>query len=106
MIKTFIKHWVYELCIQQLFKGFSRNFRAASKLHNVKVGDSFRYIIIIASEEQKIRYFNPEVSATYNNFFTIKGNRFVEEIMGEPDTFYGNYEVNIYSDDGVIKYFI
>jgi len=46
MIKTALKHWIYEVCIDQLFAGIMRNFKSfqgGSK--DFKVGDIFHYIV-------------------------------------------------------------
>ena len=107
MIKTFVKHWIYELCIQQFFNAFRRNFSIASKINNVKVGDIFDCIIITPSEEQEIIYYRPKVVSVYDDFFTIKGHAFAEKITenGVVESYIGeNYSISIFPADSLVKY--
>jgi len=106
MIKTFIKHWIYELCIQQLFNAFNRNFSTTSRLYNMKVGDTFYSITISPSPEQEIIYYSPIVVSVKDNYFTIEGVMFTETATydGLSDEFDGGiYRVDIYPADRIIK---
>ena len=44
MIKTALRHWIFEICIERLFDGISKNFRVAQK-KKFRIGDKFAYII-------------------------------------------------------------
>ena len=104
-----MKHWVYELCIQQCFNAFCRNFSTTSKLHNVKIGDTFNSIIISPSTEQEIIYYSPEVVDVAHDFFTIAGLLFDEKITEDEITevFSGDdYRVGIYPADSIVKYIL
>jgi hypothetical protein len=49
LIKTAIKHWIYETCIDTVFSGIARNFRSPELTYfydNIKVGDWYTYITI------------------------------------------------------------
>ena len=46
MIKTALKHWIYETCIEQIFVGINKNFKVNTMLSKnfVKPGDRFKRI--------------------------------------------------------------
>ena len=46
MIKIALKHWIYEKCIDVLFKTINNNFLLGHKVNEFKVGDKFEYIVI------------------------------------------------------------
>jgi hypothetical protein len=99
MIKTFIKHWIYELCIQQLFNAFNRNFSTPSRLYNMKVGDTFYSITVSLCPEQTLIYYSPIVVSVNDDYFTIEGvmhteiNTYDGGLRNEFDG--GRYRMNI-----------
>jgi hypothetical protein len=69
MIKTFIKHFIYENCIEVLFNALTRNFRQPLNIlkyddRGLKRGDKFFFIVVIEEtlgETYNITYHNPTV---------------------------------------------
>ena len=54
MIKIALKHWIYELCINQMFENFSENLpKNKEPLSNVKHGERFKYITFYIGQAQK-----------------------------------------------------
>lgn len=108
MIKTFIKHWIYELCIEQLFNAFTRNFKIQPDLQNVKIGDTFEMIVIQFNNEQEIRYIKPKVVFVGDIFFIIEGRICEEKILVKNDIYDSyiieDYRVEIYTNDKSVKY--
>ena len=45
MIKVFLKHWVYEACINRIFEAIENNF--SSIYEEFKVGDRFKRIVYV-----------------------------------------------------------
>ena len=49
MIDIALKHWIYELCIDQLFNGIQKNFTFTTRdIYTCKKGDTFRKIVAYA----------------------------------------------------------
>jgi len=49
MIRTAIKHWIFEVCIEQMFNGFFKNFVTVHrniKYERLKEGDTFDYVTV------------------------------------------------------------
>jgi len=44
MIKTVLKHWIYEVCIERLFDGIYKNFVLIKQVSKFKVGDRFEWL--------------------------------------------------------------
>jgi len=108
MIKILLKHYIYELCIQQLFRIITRNFDTNPGINGVKVGDRFAKIVIKFKDTLEIRYFNAEVVEVNDIYFVIEGNA-CEEISknesGEYDSYQmEDYRVEIFPDDKTVKY--
>jgi len=57
MIKTALKHWIFEGCINILFDRIGNNFTKNTKLP--KIGDKFKMV----------RYRYPEYKSTFNEIF-------------------------------------
>jgi hypothetical protein len=45
MIKVALKHYIYDYCIDLIFKGISSNFIGFSYNKNLKVGDRYSLIV-------------------------------------------------------------
>lgn len=106
MIKVFLKHWIYEFFIYQVFDAIGKNFSAPRDIHSVSVGDVFSYIAI-RTDALEIRYYDPMVVAVNDAFITIEGNSYSETWIEEKLTEYydGNhFEVEIYKNDRTVKY--
>ncbi len=105
MIKTFLKHWIYEICICHFFDIVLVNFKSPHNMEHIKVGDAFECIVIqIANIE--VRYYNASVKRVEKDFFTIAGKYFEERVLDDGNTSTGGtgYNVNIYKYDNVVKY--
>ena len=50
MIKIALKHWIYEKCIDVLFKAIDNNFCFGPEKNGFKVGDKFKYIYILSKD--------------------------------------------------------
>ena len=51
MISVLLKHWIYELCIDRLFKGIYKNFDICDRtLNTYKVGDYIPVIQVPTSQ--------------------------------------------------------
>ena len=106
MIKIAMKHWLFEVCIYQLFESLIKNFRMDSRIHNVSVGDRFT-CITIKSLNMEIKYFNPKVVEVNDEFFIIEGDYFEECYNDEDDGLVStgdHYGVEIYKNDATVKY--
>jgi len=108
MIKTFLKHWIYEICIIQIFDALSRNFKDISPINSIQIGDRFNQIMI-QSGELSISYINPEVVEVSTLTFTIEGDRYEEETVDidSGDTYVekgDGYYIDIYRDDKTLKF--
>ena len=61
MIKIALKHWIYEKCIDVLFKYISKNFLISREQNEFKVRDKFEYIILkphITDDRLSFRMYN------------------------------------------------
>jgi len=85
MIKVALKHFIYEICINQIFSGIFTNFLGKDtrlKGSDVKIGDKFSFITVSGeyeSPQHRIRktvYYNVEVTNVHKIFFVIKGGPF------------------------------
>jgi len=62
MIKVALKHWIYEVCIEQLFSGITKNFNIGNFLR-FKKGDHFEYIYFRFSETNTIfKFYDVEIT--------------------------------------------
>jgi hypothetical protein len=75
MIKTAIKHWIYELCINRLFSSIETNFINKNKIkHNftgVKAGDRFKFIECLNGKDCNVRFHNCIVVSIEENLMAI-----------------------------------
>ncbi|GAG18645.1 unnamed protein product, partial [marine sediment metagenome] len=93
MIKIFLKHWIYEVCINTFFSGIISNFKkfSLSGFH-AKVGDYFRYIELNGYAHPKavitsvvLEHMSIEV---WDELESIGAAGEIEEAMGgRPDRF-------------------
>jgi len=78
MIKVALKHWIYEICLEQLFNGISESFKIGDRSPVFNVGDRFDYLTVYeGSADPCIRYstfFNAHITYIYKTgAFSIKG---------------------------------
>lgn len=89
MIGIFLKHWIYEHCIELIFLGFQRNFKIPKCNHwGIRMGDRIPYIfvgkdgvdvmrcvacdIIYISPDQTILGFNARILFEYKRDNTFR----------------------------------
>lgn len=104
MLKIFIKHCIYEKCIEILFDRITANFN--TKLNSIKVGDTFYYIRVKSSPEKEVIYYSPVVVAVEPHVFVIEGVMFTEMVSDDGyirETDGDHYRVCIRQTDSVIK---
>ena len=46
MIKVALKHWIYELCIEQIFENIKNNFVIKLNPYQFKKGEIYTYILL------------------------------------------------------------
>lgn len=102
MLKIYLKHFIYEKCIDVIFNAIINNFRTPNKLHNVKVGNCF-YSITVYTQGRKTVYYSPEVVEVNNDYFVISGAMFTEFGAGydKEDIEGSNYQSVIYPTDKI-----
>jgi len=75
MIKTALKHWIYEVCIEQLFDGIGKNFNHHSSRPNFKRHERYRSITF---SENILKYDQPvdedELIEEINQYFDVEIN--------------------------------
>lgn len=65
MIKTLLKHWIYEMCIEQLFSAVAKNFSKSPNpniLNMLEVGRKYN-VIYYNSDERIVAYCKSRVIA-------------------------------------------
>jgi hypothetical protein len=70
MIKIALKHWIYDYCINLIFKGIASNFTTFN-IKSIKKGDWFRII-----EDKNHIYHRCEIIDMNKNDITITFERF------------------------------
>ena len=78
MLKIYLKHFIYEKCIDVIFNAISNNFSEISKFHKIKIGDTFYSITLHESPTTSIVYYSPKVTEVNDDFFIIAGAMFTE----------------------------
>jgi hypothetical protein len=104
MIKTVLKHWIYELCIKQTFDAIKRNFPSNNKFIP-SIGDKFRVVVDVANAEtyfdceiilpREIEYYNDYADDEKRNMFIafkFKRLRSQDMIISENDSQYFTQE--------------
>ncbi|GAG41652.1 unnamed protein product [marine sediment metagenome] len=66
MIKTAIKHWIYEACINKLFNGFFVNFKKPDISFNPTDGEVYAFIEVTGLSIPHLNriYYNCEIRHT------------------------------------------
>ena len=74
MIKIALKHWIYEMCIDVLFKNIGNNFLLGHEQNEFKVGDKFEYIFLKPNGFSQVasRMYNCTILRKINEFIVIK----------------------------------
>ena len=62
MIKTALKHWIYELCINQIFNAINSNFTTVPKKLQLKIGETYSEIWYRTSRNTKLILQNATLS--------------------------------------------
>jgi hypothetical protein len=96
MIKTTLKHWIYELCIKQLFDAIKLNFSLLN-VKSFKVGDKFKEIHEINNGVATI-YRNCKITQVYSDSIILG--------FTEKDVYTGKFEDISYTvgfDAGILE---
>jgi len=81
MIKTALKHFLYEICINVLFSRLGRNFNVFKTRYKFKKGDKFRYIkIFLRTRGDFSIYYNCEVWGVWEKSIWITHSNCIEYI--------------------------
>jgi hypothetical protein len=90
MIKTALKHYLYEFCINQIFNGVKRNFITVNKSHcirygnhmqnvlNIKIGDVFDCILLEPNPFFKTYFYGAKIVDIHPDSIIISGNNFTD----------------------------
>jgi hypothetical protein len=82
MIKTALKHYLYEFCINQMFNEFEKNLIIKNNV--IKVGDIFESIIVQYPGRRRTTYFNAKIEVIDQFQIIISGPKCVEDFGVEP----------------------
>ncbi len=112
MIVVALKHFIYEICIENLFNSIFQNFSTQNtpKFNSqVSVGDRFASIVVrrdTIGYIKKTIYYNPIVVATHDIYFEINIDGFTNvHYNGTTDAGVGYHDnVPVYYCD-VISYY-
>jgi len=87
MIKVALKHWIYEVCIEQVFNGIAKNFN--SVIRSYKKGDKFSRLIVKDYTVHSINVYdnisihncdiNSLISFYYEKRVLYKANKYISE---------------------------
>ena len=73
MIKTALKHWIYEVCIDKLFSSIVDNFgNVNEKLWIFKEGNTFSYIEYCYKKNQYAKFFNVEIDLFFDKLIGFR----------------------------------
>lgn len=97
VIKIFLKHWIYEKCINILFDALSKNFQPVPG--QIRVGDVFKTIEIYEYFYQSSTFYYNVILAELENitFFGEKMQRFVLQEVENKN--------QLYAAHGILKNF-
>jgi len=70
MIKVALKHWIYEVCIEQMFAGIFKNFNSPL-MNKLRIGDKFNRIIIKVNSIALRVYTEVEVTGKVGDAYTF-----------------------------------
>jgi len=77
MVKTAIKHYIFEACINILFKNIQQNFNAFEKktMHNIKRGEKFEEITAWVKQYEETPYCHIHIiGGSVSSFITNANN--------------------------------